>query len=271
MRLKIAILGPGRSGTSLLTQLFGVWGFSIPDGTEFEDAQAGFEHRIGVVDEIEIHKDPWAFAYISQVNPEILRSYDAFILPIRDSKEAALSRVTQERFRRLIETNGDEWLWNTWGVVPGGALSDTSLEGVERVLERGLWAVLETLAKAGIQPRIIHFPTFAADFDYVWQALGDLVISRSSREEALESFRTVVDVDKIRIRQESRLGNDVGHTELVALIEQLRTKVKKLESQNKGLAISREDELAHELDSIKSSRSWTYTAFLRRLASKVIK
>lgn len=92
--MKIAIAGPGRSGTSLLVQLLAAWGFATPghEGNWHEDAKAGLESRIGADSAYEVDKDPWAYEYLDSVEDERLSEYAALIIPIRKRSSAAMSR-----------------------------------------------------------------------------------------------------------------------------------------------------------------------------------
>ena len=110
-----------------------------------------------------------------------LKQYSAFIIPIRNLNEAALSRSVQERFARAVLHENDHWKWNSSAQFAGGAIYDTSMLGISQVLSKGLWSLIEALARAGIQPIIISFPRFAEDFCYLWDQIGDIV-SGSSRD-----------------------------------------------------------------------------------------
>lgn len=223
--VRIAIIGPGRSGTTLLTSLFGAWGFSTAQGALSQDAQAGLETRIGTSDNLEVQKDPWAFEYIDAISVDVLKSFDAFILPIRNLGDAAISRSVQERLNRASEIDGDEWKWNAWGGVAGGAVSDTSARGVEQTLAAGLWKTLEVLAKNGIQCRILHFPTLAADFEYVWSSLGDLVATKMNKEDARLAYERVADPSKVRVG--NAVSQKMSTRELEELLDQLQKKQRK--------------------------------------------
>jgi hypothetical protein len=220
--VKIAIAGPGRSGTSLLVRLFDEWGFDTPRGGDHwhEEAQAGFESRIGAGSLHEVDKDPWAFEYIGRLDPEVLGSYDAFIVPLRDRHDAAISRSVQERWFRARHVDSDGWQWNSWGPVPGGAVADTSVPAIEATLAKGLWDVLEAASRAGLSPIVLHFPRFVEDFDYVWAQLGHLIGDRQSPESARAAWERVVDRSKVRV--EAGDESTVEVRELRTLVELMR-------------------------------------------------
>lgn len=229
--MRIAIVGPGRSGTTFLVELFSAWGLSTPEGDYAGDAQAGREARLGSSPHLEVEKDPWAFEYINEMSPQELLGYDAFLIPIRNASDAARSRSVQERLHRTLVHVDDQWRWNTWGTVPGGAVSRTAARDIQGVLAEGVWTVVLRLAEVGVQPKFLHFPRIVSDFDYLWGIVGDIVGSRISREEARETFATVSDISKVR----STPGDDVAQVpdarELVELVDLLRRKVREMDER----------------------------------------
>jgi hypothetical protein len=103
--MKIAIAGPGCSGTYFLTKLLGAWGLEIPPetGTWVNETQAGLETRRGFGSKYEVDKDPWLFDYISRLEKNQLEQFDAFIIPIREQADAVISRTTEESFFSTFE------------------------------------------------------------------------------------------------------------------------------------------------------------------------
>jgi polyhydroxyalkanoate synthesis regulator phasin len=260
------------------------WGFSAPSFEGWlSDAEAGMERRIGSDSGIEIEKDPWAYEYLQRLDPAELRSYDALIIPIRSRLDAALSRSVQERLARALANDTDQWEWNSWGSVGGGAVSDTSVEGIQHVLEAGLWDLLEVAARAGVQPILVAFPRMAQDFDYLWAQLGTVVSGRISEADARSVFDRIADPSKLHIEAADDDGS-MKVRELTALVNVLRKKVQSAEARvGAGHAqiaelqarvaplVAERDALAAEvgdlhehLRELLASRSWRYTAWLRR-------
>jgi len=157
---------------------------------------------------------------------------------------------------------GDLWRWDSLGTVAGGAISDTSRGGIERTLLAALWKLLECLAKAGIQPTILHFPRLALDFEYLWSQIGAVISLKVTRERARNVFLQLSNKSKISAMHST--GSDANQTskvteELSILIEMLLQQLKQLrESQDK-------------LHAITSSRSWLITRPLRILSGGVKK
>jgi hypothetical protein len=243
--VKIAIAGPGRSGTSFLVRLLGEWGFSTPNA-ELEwhaDAEAGMERRIGSESGFEVEKDPWAFEYLHRLDPAELRSYDAVIIPLRSRMDAAVSRSVQERLARALANDTDHWQWNSWGSVAGGALADTSVEGISRVLEAGLWDLLEALARAGVQPILVAFPRMAEDFDYLWAQLGRVVSARISEVDARAAFARIADPSKLHV--------DTSDEEASAKVRELTSLVNMLRSKY-AAATAERDAFAREAEALRA-------------------
>jgi hypothetical protein len=270
--VRIAIAGPGRSGTSLLVLLFREWGFVTPalEGNWAETAQAGLESRIGAGSPFEIDKDPWAYEYLDALPKGALQEYDAFILPLRDRVDAALSRSIQERAHRARGSDQDVWKWDTSGSVPGGAVSDTSREAISATLEAGLWDLLEVITRAGIQPILLNFPKFAQDFDYLWAQLSALVSSRIDEASARAIWARVVDQEKIQLRSKDA-HQTPEELELRALVEILHSDLhdqKNILDQVKNqrdIALEQRDEALEGRKDIEESRTWRAMAWWRHL------
>lgn len=260
--MKIAIAGPGRSGTSLLVQLFYAWGFSAPNQPLYLPANAGLEARIGSGSPYEVHKDPWAFEYTHNLDPGSLSSYEAFIIPIRSPKAAVTSRLVQERFHRATRLIEDQWSWDSWGSVPGGAVSPTTASAVEATLAIGLWNLLEVLTAQGQRVILLNFPRFGQDFDYLWSMVGDLVRSRCSQAEAYQAWMATVDEDLITRGAKSEA--DEGVAELHGLIEMLRRDNREIKEEMERLAVER-DEARMTSKLLLTSRTWRATGWYRRL------
>ena len=136
--MKIAIAGPGRSGTTFLTQFFKELSFVVPAGEIHKDARAGLESRISADSPYEVDKDLWCHEYVDRIPVANLQKYKFFLIPIRNLDDAAMSRSVQERVFRATSVADDTWKWNCFGNVPGGAVSDTSIKGIRLTLLKGL-------------------------------------------------------------------------------------------------------------------------------------
>lgn len=217
--MKIAIAGPGRSGTSLLVKLLGAWGFSIPaEAGNWDDAaNAGLESKIGGNSLSEVDKDPWAYQYLHRISPQELTQYSALFVPIRDLDLAATSRSVRDRMARPDTPEHQYWMWNDWGAVPGGAVYQTNVESQKTVLALGLWKLLSTASLKEMNIVIINFPKFAENFEYLWKTVSPFVSGKVTKQEAKEKFDEIVDPGKIRISSKSV---DLSLAEAVAIAEE---------------------------------------------------
>jgi hypothetical protein len=276
---KIAIAGPGRSGTSFLVRLFDAWGFAVPDleASWHETAQAGLESRIGGNSPFDVDKDPWAFNYIDGLTDEQLAQYAVMLVPIRDLRHAAVSRSVQERFSRMSAGDLDTWSWDNWGAVAGGAVYETNASGVEGVLQRGLWRLLEVSSRRGLPTVILNFPRIVSDFDYLWSQVEPHVSWRITEDDARAAWTSIAEKDKVRIRDTPA---SMEPDELQALVRLQISQMEKLgrerdaavgerdarlalEQRAAALAL-RVSELEAELTTMRASRSWRYSRFFRR-------
>jgi len=207
-------------------------GFTVPPGRVHEDACAGLEQKIGENSPYEVDKDPWCYEYISSLTQDQLKQYSAFIIPIRNLNQAALSRSVQERFARAVLHENDHWKWNSSAQFPGGAIYDTSMLSISQVLSKGLWSLIDALARVGIQPKIISFPRFAEDFSYLWDQIGDVISKRSTREKCQEVHRSLYNKMSIRSGGSNNTHIDtINPQELMVLTEMLQNKVRQLQSE----------------------------------------
>ncbi len=278
---KIAIAGPGRSGTSFLVSLLNAWGFVTPDvDTDWnETAQAGLEYRLGRNSPFDVDKDPFAFNYLHQLTDDELAQYSVLIVPIRDIRHAAMSRSVQERFSVMSSGDLDLWAWDTYGTVAGGAVFDTRVSGIQEVLREGLWRLLEVASKRGIPIVILNFPRIVSDFDYLWSQLAPFVGERTSEAEARAAWQAIAKVDKVRIA-DAPVSMDPD--ELQALVRMQISQMTKVTRERDAAQAERDaaqaerdaaqaerDAAQAELTAMKASRSWRYTRLLRGLRSRL--
>ena len=226
--MRIAISGPGRSGSSLLVEILSNWGFTAPGLSWYSPAEAGLERRLGDDSPFEVDKDPWAFEYIHKVD---LSRYDWVIIPLRNRHDATISRSVQERYSRLLSRPDDYWMWGTGGSVAGGAVVDSSYAAISQTLAEGFWDLLSELTRQDITPIFLDFPRFAMDFDYLWRSLENVVQGRIQEKEAREVWAMTVDVEKLRASTGSPRQDAVHPDELFLLVEMLRKEMMRFKSE----------------------------------------
>jgi polyhydroxyalkanoate synthesis regulator phasin len=266
--VRIGIAGPGRSGTTLLVQLFSEFGFrtSAENGAFYERAQAGFESRIDGTSEYEIDKDPWFFEYVNFIPIEALNQYELILIPIRNRQDVIVSRVSQERASRALEHQSSEWTWNTWGDVPGGAVFGIDSDSVNRTLSAGLWDLIEACERLALPYKFIHFPKFADDFDYFWSSLGVLIERKISKDEAKRIFEELVDSSKINSKSLDAESIKIRKLETIISILQ-----KENFNRQRILleAISERDSAVSEREKILHSKTWRLLGIYRKLKSYI--
>lgn len=278
---KIAIAGPGRSGTSFLVSLLNAWGLVTPDVDNDwnETAEAGLEYRLGRNSPFDVDKDPFAFNYLHQLTDDELAQYSVLIVPIRDIRHAAMSRSVQQRFSTMTAGDLDLWAWDTYGTVAGGALYDTRVSGIQEVLREGLWRLLEVASMRGIPIVILNFPRIVSDFDYLWSQLAPFVGERTTEVEARAAWQAIAKVDKVRIAD---APVSMETDELQALVRMQISQMEKVSRERDALLTQRDEAQAGrdvaqaerdaaqaELNAMKGSRSWRYTRLLRGLRSRL--
>lgn len=249
---KIAIAGPGRSGTSLLVKILSAAGLSTPGTeTEYEEVNAGRESRIGINSPFEVDKDPWLFAYAARLSDQQWGEYRALIVPIRNLTEASISRSKNERVFRLVENPElDHWKWDAWGRVPGGALSSTTVSDIREVLSAGLWTLLEVATTKKIPIVLLHFPAFARDADYLWTQLSPHLPTRVTRDILLDAWKATVRPALAREYTTTVGGPNAG--ELNAMVEDLAGRIAILKRKNaeSTMGLRERDRQVGELEKI---------------------
>ena len=229
---KIAIAGPGRSGTSLLVKILNAAGLSTPGSeTEYDEVNAGRESRIGIGSPFDVDKDPWLYAYAEGLSDEAWSEYRALIIPIRSLRDASISRSKNERVSRLVDNPElDHWNWDTWGRVPGGAISATNAREIGGVLSTGLWTLIEVATAKKIPIVLLNFPEFARDVDYLWSQLSPHLPARITRDSFIDAWKGTVRADLAREYPSDDDGPDI--VELRAMVSDLAGRISTLKKQH---------------------------------------
>jgi hypothetical protein len=235
---KIAIAGPGRSGTSLLVKILNAAGLNTPGSeTEHDEVNAGRESRIGIGSPFDVDKDPWLFAYAESLSDEAWSEYRALIIPIRNLHDASISRSKNERVARLVgNPELDDWNWDTWGGAPGGAVGVMNAREIGGVLSTGLWTLIEVATAKKIPIVLLNFPAFARDVDYLWSQLGPHLPASITRDAFADAWKTTVRPDLVR-----EFPSDVGGPDIVelrAMVTDLASRISTLKKQQAASAKS---------------------------------
>jgi len=235
---KIAIAGPGRSGTSLLVKILNAAGLNTPGSeTEYDEVNAGRESRIGIGSPFDVDKDPWLYAYAESLSDEAWSEYRALIIPIRNLRDASISRSKNERVSRLVDNPElDHWNWDTWGRVPGGAISATNAREIGGVLSTGLWTLIEVATAKKIPIVLLNFPEFARDADYLWSQLSPHLPTSITRDAFIDACKATVRPDLAREFPSDDGGPDI--VELRAMVTDLASRLSTLKKQHTESSVS---------------------------------
>ena len=222
IRHHLMIAGTGRAGTSLLVKILSACGLETEldrNKHSFWDAHAnaGLETipRVGG-EHPYILKSPWTYQFLDELLHRKEVRLDGLIVPIRDLREAAASRIIIELQNMHRSTPViDELLvgWRDWGLTPGGMTYSFEPIDQARILGQSLHLLLEKALEHEIPIYLIKFPKFARDPMYLYKSLRGLISSRVDRTQFEEIFHSIVSPEQIRVSSE--LGEPSGSTAAV--------------------------------------------------------
>lgn len=188
----LLISGTGRSGTTLLVQIFTYLGldtgFMRDEVLEKVDSisAAGLEHRLFSIKKPYIIKSPWLSDDIERALSEGIH-IDCVIIPTRNLFSAAESR------RRVYKENARLGLDAI--KAPGSLWKTDKPEEQEFALATQFYKLLYPLISHNVPVIFLDFPAFAKDFDYFYSKLqpvfDGLFVSKTAVKVA---FMQVVDL-----------------------------------------------------------------------------
>src|SRR5438128_8312469 len=152
VRHHLLIAGTGRAGTSLLVKILSACGLDTELNRAkgplwYEPANAGIESLpLADADQPYVLKSPWTYQFLDELLCRKDVRIDGLIVPIRDLREAAASRIIVElQNMHRISRAHDQFLtgWRDWGITAGGVTY--SLEPIDqaRILGQSLHLLLE--------------------------------------------------------------------------------------------------------------------------------
>jgi hypothetical protein len=186
----IIITGTGRSGTTLLVQLFTHLGFDTGFDRKTalssidEISHAGLERSLREEDLPHVVKSPWFVDEIEEVLRERTKTIGAAIIPVRDLVEAAESRrrVWREASRRRLDPLQH----------PGTIWKTEKPDEQEEVLAIQFYNLLNSLVVHEVPVYLIGFPRFARDGQYFYRALRPIFKKyRISRSDVLLQHKRI--------------------------------------------------------------------------------
>jgi len=185
----LVISGPGRSGTTLLVQLFGRLGFDIgkPSLDYFEGARAGLESDILDPSAGYVLKDPdltWRLGPLLDSGQVTREDIDWLIVPLRSLEAAAASRVAITANAREVH-------------APGGLIG-TARPGKQRQqLAEMTYGLFVVAARYELPLIVLEYPLFARDVGYAYRRLLP-VLGRREQGEFAAAWSASVDPALVR-------------------------------------------------------------------------
>ncbi len=212
-RRHLFIAGTGRAGTSFLVRYFDAFGLETHiaksgDAQWAAAANAGLEDLpyVSPSDALPyVVKCPWIAEFVEQLIADETMAIDAFVIPVRDLRDAAASRIILE-LANIYKTA--DWMasyeetWRHWGVTPGGAVFSLDPIDQERILAVGFARLVQSAVRADIPIVFLDFPRMIEDADYLFAKLGPYLPADLDIETARERHRRVADPDKVRVEGE---------------------------------------------------------------------
>jgi hypothetical protein len=211
VREHLLIAGTGRSGTSFLVRYMTELGMDTVlarqgEAAEWdEDANAGFE-GMPLVDPDQVPyviKNPWGFEFIDELLQHPTVRLRTAIVPVRDLRDAASSRMILER--RAIHAKA-AWMaerdmpWESWGYTSGGAIFSLNPVDQARLLAVGFHHLMEKLITSDVPVIMLAFPRLVEDADYLFRALRSVLPEGTTIAQARVAHARTANATKVRVR-----------------------------------------------------------------------
>jgi hypothetical protein len=272
-RHHLIITGTGRAGTTFLVRYLTALGFdthlSRRSDPHFDPwAKAGLEDnplQTSPRDLPYVLKSPWLYELVDDLFARGMIKFDAAIIPVRDLREAAISRVTVER--RAIHRDAP-WMasqstsWKTWGWPAGGVAFSLDPLDQERILAVGFHNVVQRLVHADVPLLFLSFPRLVRDSRYVYDKLRPLFPPHVTEEFALQAHADSLELDDEERRRSEKQVNSAGRAMNVCANDAVNEKLD-------AIALRKEIiRLRAELDSIHAGMLWRLRDFLRKVVRR---
>jgi hypothetical protein len=219
-RNHLLIAGTGRAGTSFLVQYLHALGLDThlsrhADPFWSQSANAGLEDLpllSGNEDLPYVVKSPWLGEIIDQVLSQDKLVVDAVLIPVRDLRDAASSRVILE-LRNIFEQAN--WMlsfdetWDEWAQTPGGIIYSLDAIDQERLLAVKFARLVQALVKKDIKLIFLDFPRIVEDADYLFLKLKDFLPATVDVGAAAEAHANLARKESARVTTERALVRSV--------------------------------------------------------------
>lgn len=213
VRHHLFIAGTGRAGTSFLVRYLQAVGLETHisksgDSQWAESANAGLED-MPVAQPNEtlpyVIKSPWIAEFIEQLLENKGIAVDAFIIPVRDLREAAESRIILELcsfYENVDWASSFDSMWRERGFTSGGGVFSLDPVDQERLLAVGFARLVQRLVRANIPIVFLDFPRIVEDPDYLYEQVRSFIPKSVDREAARKCHLLLADPDKVRVANE---------------------------------------------------------------------
>jgi hypothetical protein len=189
-RKHAVIAGSGRSGTTFLIEFLAVCGVPthpIDQLGYFAEARAGREQSLLDPDAGYLVKDPWVFDYVDEINLDEI-TIEAIIIPVRDLRAAATSRVIQERSYRYSRGTLDRFR-TMFGDTPAGVLNPIDVAEQEKHLAVSQSRLFSWCLGNDLPVFMLQYPRLITDGDYLVSVLWPWLQTFTTRNNALSVFK----------------------------------------------------------------------------------
>ena len=219
-RNHLLIAGTGRAGTSFLVQYLHALGLDThlsrhADPSWSQSANAGLEDLpfLSLNEDLPyVVKSPWLGGMIDQVLSQDRLVVDAVLIPVRDLRDAASSRVILE-LRNIFEQAN--WMlsfdetWDEWAQTPGGIIYSLDAIDQERLLAVKFARLVQALVKRDITLIFLDFPRIVEDAEYLFRKVKDFLPATVDAHAAEEAHANLARKDSARVTKERASVHDV--------------------------------------------------------------
>jgi|GEM_PF-2880107 len=227
------ITGTGRAGTSFLVEFLDACGLDAGDLTTsyyFAGANAGYEHRPNESDLPYVVKNPHLHEHLDDPSLAAMR-VDAVIIPVRDLRAAASSRILQERASAGWSIDRSSHYETVSSGTPGGAYISLSIEDQERLLAVGQARIIQWAVSNDHPLYLLDFPRIVDEAEYCVDRLWPLLQNHCTRPEALAAHAKVARPDRVHLRD---VAKELDPAELRLRIDALEKAVADLHEAGAG-------------------------------------
>jgi len=207
------IAGTGRAGTSFLVKYLDALGLDT-HLSHHKTPQWSASANAGLEDlpianssgtRPYVLKSPWIGNVLDQILADDAIAVDVALIPVRDLKAAAASRMVTE-IQNIYERSA--WMtevdstWREWGITEGGAVFSLEPLDQERILAVQFARLVQTVVAADIPHVFLDFPRIVEDGAYLYAKTKAYLPSNVTYELAMAAHRRVAETDLVRVERE---------------------------------------------------------------------